>query len=225
MNKVILAPHIDDETIGCWTVIDAHRAKPAGELHVVWFFDLDEERKLEAQRLAREYNLTPHFGSFFLDDLKAINPKEVYVPAITDAHPHHKLINAHWRSKATHFYSVDMPRSKLLSSANQRWKREALSYYFSSQEALWASDAKYYLFEDISVSDIEATAEFLLDDYKITVTYTFQFTCKQACDEARVKRKGKLTPREIIDACLFATNGQAHIRVYCGETQSTWSVN
>ena len=62
MERVlIVAPHIDDELIGCYSVLQDKNI----EIDIIWCFDLTAERRMEAIRMAKEFSVTPHFIEYF----------------------------------------------------------------------------------------------------------------------------------------------------------------
>ena len=53
----ILAPHVDDELIGCFT-----RLQNRSIDHVIYFFELTPERKKEAKAAAEHFGFIPIFA-------------------------------------------------------------------------------------------------------------------------------------------------------------------
>ena len=155
-DTLIVAPHADDELIGCYTVLRDHGPRT----DVAVMYETTEARMAEAQHCARLFghSLVPQTP---LPPPK--NYKNVYVPSIRDLHPAHKEVNRRWRTYATHYYSVDMGDFKtVLDAQNQQHKRCALDTAYPSQGALWQNDASYYLFESIRERDfvIQRTIRF-----------------------------------------------------------------
>ena len=149
---VILAPHVDDELIGCF------RQLSRGVVNdVFYFFDLDTERKIEAERTAQAFGFTPHFK--FEEKLLDKNAT-LYVPNIADWHPDHKAVNYLAKSlpNPKRYYSVDMNTIfDLLSPAMQSFKKRMLLELYPSQEKLLGSNDKYFLFESDLPFDIRCT--------------------------------------------------------------------
>lgn len=168
MTTVILAPHIDDEIIGCWSVMN----EPL--LQVIYFYEVDATRRAEAENAGRALGFTPHF----VLPPKIVNEMldkatKVYVPSRWDHHEHHRQINQAYREKATHFYSVDMVNARTLPQQEMKAKYSALSTYYRSQQSLWTYDAKYYLFESIHPYDYDVYRTLTFELLTVTVLEEF----------------------------------------------------
>lgn len=149
---LIVAPHIDDELIGCYSVLSRNPA--LAHVDVLYLEELTRERRNEVRTLTGHgWIRQSYFG--LTDKLNVSAYNEVYVPSRWDWHPAHRKANAEWRKHATHFYSVDMARGEPLSNHDRTRKKQWLDFTYPSQKQLWESDAKYYLFEDIHESDYE----------------------------------------------------------------------
>lgn len=148
MKALIIAPHVDDETIGCWSVLTSNN-----DVTVLYLNnELTQERVAEARSAGFHLGFDPVFGS----DEAAVALRlyeRVYVPSRRDWHADHKRANMQWRQHATHFYSVDMERGTLLPNAAD--KRKALDLLYPSQASLWNNNDKYWLFEDIQEQDYD----------------------------------------------------------------------
>ena len=159
-RTIILAPHPDDELIGCFSLLSNHQID-----YVAYFNELTEERRAEVKMCAAYYGFEPLFIEDVQPDALAYLESlmvgaRVYLPAITDGHPAHKALNAKYRARPgigeTQFYQVDMGRGKvILNEETRAIKRKALDVFYPSQRQLWDTDASYYLFENISRRDYE----------------------------------------------------------------------
>lgn len=168
MKTLIIAPHIDDEMIGCWSVLQDR----ARDITVCFGYELTPERRAEALKLV-QFNVALVFGFDNLEpDLSAY--KEVYVPSRRDWHAQHKITNSKFRGWATHFYSVDMEAGVYLGDAESKTKRAALDDIYPSQASLWATNAKYYLFEDIQSKDYAVQAILHSGDLRIEVPKAYE---------------------------------------------------
>lgn len=153
MDYVILAPHIDDEFIGCYRLLCEHKIKK-----VIYFFDLTEERIKEAKFVSENYKFEP----IFCNDIENLNSHisdsdVLLVPNIKDNHIHHKKINmiAKKLKNKKLYYSADMnTKFDVLSESIKNCKKDLLTYYYPSQEKLFENE-KYFLFESLLESDIE----------------------------------------------------------------------
>lgn len=155
MNKkyVILAPHVDDEVIGCYRYLSSGVVSD-----VVYFFDITPERKAEAELCANTFKFNAHFLGIFPFDLPDFSDSVILIPNIADKHPHHKLVNQVGRKKyaanAKKFYSIDMNVPfDVLSEKDRNNKRWTLVNHFPSQASLFDDD-RYSFFESSLDSDL-----------------------------------------------------------------------
>lgn len=169
--NIILAPHIDDELIGCYSIL--HDID-----EVYYFFDITEERKIEALNTGKKFNFKCNFN-----EPVDINYNDiVYVTTSMDLHRDHKYVNRLAKSIqldldfVLKFYSIDMNRKpKFLSDLHQQKKKDMYELY-PSQKGLFDSNEKYFLFEDIFDNDFVSNSVHMLnhsDKYvKITIEDT-----------------------------------------------------
>ncbi len=168
---LILAPHIDDELIGCSQIL----LNPGNEVTVGWFEEITKERRLEGLEAAAVLGFTPVFG---FDQENLEQPwsywDEVLVPRRDDAHPAHKRVSAKYREYATSFYSVDMVSAPVLAPSSQERKRELLNRLYPSQSVLWERDHKYWLFENVWSRDYNIYS--VIHHKTLTVTCLVEFS-------------------------------------------------
>jgi hypothetical protein len=149
---VIFAPHIDDEVIGCFRLLESRVVSK-----VYYFYDITDARKSEAINCAAHYGFEPIFvGQVASSALNIPSDVIILAPNISDNHPHHKEINrlAKSLSNKKKYYSVDMVgRFDVLSLMEQARKKIALNNLFPSQQALFTNE-KYYLFESLVEEDM-----------------------------------------------------------------------
>jgi len=150
MAGVIIAPHADDELIGCYSKIINREI-----LYSYYVAECDEIRRAEAVTLCSAFGITPFFlnGQVLMltDILRGIEAIELYIPSPNDNHNLHKLIYYlvyHLRLTVPIIvYSVYMNDFFIRPISNHEQKRIDLDHYYPSQKALWKHDARYYLFE------------------------------------------------------------------------------
>lgn len=206
MKNVILAPHIDDELIGCYSVISRHiQAKKIGHpssLHVLYFHDLTPERMQEASKFAEQGEFYVTFGPFKEVVHSACSGAlNVYVPHRKDAHIHHKGLNCMYRELATKFYSVDMVGARPLGHEDAQEKKAMLDKYYPSQSKLWERDEKYFLFESIRDHDYEMYSTIRLNNYEVTMLSTYTDVVTEIMRSFGVEKQ-IYTPRQIFDKIL-----------------------
>lgn len=157
MKTLILSPHIDDELIGCYSVLSSFRAGSKTDiLDVMWLYETTEERLKEGHALADHFGFTGAmvFSAQVPELIIQNRYDKVYVPARQDWHIDHKTTNQLFRQYATNFYSVDMVNGVPLDDKEVLEKKTLLDQFYPSQAKLWEHDAKYYLFDAISDTDV-----------------------------------------------------------------------
>lgn len=156
--KVIIAPHPDDEIIGCFTLMEKY---DVGKVIFCSF----ENREVEARSSADAFGFEP----VFIDDLDLLiaivnNGDEVYIPSRHDHHPFHKQVNAAsyriTKDIQRIFYTVskNVKGMIILDSVSVFEKKKQLDILYPSQKHLWESDQKYLIFEKYITRDHELWA-------------------------------------------------------------------
>lgn len=166
MSLIVIAPHADDELIGCFSRIeDAHRDNKS--IYFMYLYEIDKLRGSEAAACAQWFGAMPLFPSglweadammmnLMVDDEEQRH--EVLVPSRRDAHVDHKEINLLFRKYATSFYSVDMVGGRPLHPKKAEYKRHLLNKLYPSQSVLWENNHSYFLFESIHDKDWDTYA-------------------------------------------------------------------
>lgn len=178
MKYVILSPHIDDETIGCWRLLNAGLVDA-----VIYFFDITEERFAEAVNCSNKYGFKRHIClptvASVSEVLEHYKDHIILAPEIYDTHGQHKQINVLAKTLQLHrdiqvqYYSISMNKDfVVLEPEHQQQKKSDLLELFPSQQGLLTSDEKYFLFESLIDSDISKTYKYSFStcDIKITTT-------------------------------------------------------
>lgn len=154
-RRIILAPHIDDEVIGCFTLLRNEYIDC-----VLYFFEKTKQRMKEAKASGKTFGFEPKFVTTS-DFKKHILPDDIIiVPNINDSHHHHKVINCLAKAlpNKKQYYSIDMNVLKItLHPTLQNEKRKLLNDLFPSQKELFNQNMSYWLFESILHCDYEKT--------------------------------------------------------------------
>lgn len=148
---VIIAPHIDDETIGCFSIL----ANPKNKCILVYSgFDMNDERAVEIDCVKTQFeNIALHYvarqvpAPLFSDEHILHFPDPRY-----ETHPDHVLIGnmgmeLFHRGREVCFYSVNMQAPYIRKVLNSDKKKLVMDSLYPSQSDMWKYEAKYYLFE------------------------------------------------------------------------------
>ena len=161
MATIILAPHVDDEIIGCYTLLKNELIDK-----VIYFYDLDDVRKAEALKIAE---LFEHEVSFKGYEEKIDIHDTLYIPSKFDYHPHHWKVYQYGRdlpNRNSWCYSVEKNlHCDLLSVRDSTYKLKALDSLIPTQRDLWRYNAKYILFELIYQLGEDIGKEFYSNEY------------------------------------------------------------
>lgn len=208
MRNLIIAPHIDDELIGCFTVL----VEEGGKTDVLYLHDLTPERMQEAYRSSSKLNFT--ILQDLPENLSAYG--KVYVPSRSDWHLQHKQTYIKYRNIATHFYSVDMVGGKPLPKEYQLRKKELLDELYPSQKVLWERDHKYFLFESISTKDYVEYITHTINGAKVTVESEYADTVQFALLQVPTDSF------ESIAECLLPIVGTSRVEIEIGNTKRVY---
>lgn len=187
-NDIIFAPHVDDEVIGCFTVLSEFSVSD-----VYYFYDHTAERRIEAGKAAEMFGFVPHFCSIE-DSIEIPHESTLHIPNIADNHIHHKLVNYLGKkySNQLSYYSVDMNVSfDVLSVDDQHRKKTALETLFPSQKTLLDSTEKYFLFESHLDTDAKISTRYNLNTMSLTIG-------------------GSVLPYDVVEDLVHKSNGDVN---------------
>lgn len=148
-NKYIFAPHLDDEIIGCYSVLH--------EITAVIYFTNDYRVKSLIENDKCMYFIKNgkyiyfknfDFSKITIDDL-------IYLPCKFDYHPLHKKVRNTYINLKCHkkFYTVDMNVPWLKEELNPKDKLELLKKLYPNEDIFIKND-KYWLFYGITDCDV-----------------------------------------------------------------------
>lgn len=151
-RSIIIAPHPDDEVIGCYEIIKE------GSVFAVFYDSItlqDVEREVEADEFCN------HFGIlrciFDINDVKTmakeLTPDAIYFPdPHYEEHPLHRRFGLEGYKLLEEkypviFYTTNMKPPYIHEVKDTEDKRTLLDKFYPSQNSLWMFDKKYFLFE------------------------------------------------------------------------------
>lgn len=142
--NIILAPHLDDEIIGCYSVLFENVITSMQKAKVVYF-----------QKDYRSDNIPmiPNVEYLQWDGgLRSDESDTIYIPSKFDYHPLHKKVNRIGRTLHGKklFYSVEMNVPWLEEETNWRAKKELFNKLYPKEDM---KNDKYWLFKSIKPYD------------------------------------------------------------------------
>lgn len=147
---VIVAPHVDDECIGCFSIL----SDESKSISIVYSTRADVIRREEALSLKSKFNNVT--SQFFSESIPPVflNPKTtLYFPdPIFEVHPLHRMYGALGENLLRQgldiiFYSVNMQAPYIFEVEHWMKKKEILDEVYPSQKDLWNNDSRYFFFE------------------------------------------------------------------------------
>ena len=151
----IIAPHPDDELIGCSRLIMERKIRA-----VIYLDAFDPRREREAREVCARfdmqavvYNVNKE-QALLIRELTRMEVDRVYlVPSPMDGHWLHSLAYSVVSACYPYvgIYSTRMRDPFVQDSADPHVKKQALDKWYPSQASLWANDHRYWLFEGVSL--------------------------------------------------------------------------
>lgn len=147
-NIIIIAPHPDDEIIGCYEVVNNYKTM------ILYDASTPQLRREEAMKLKDEFDIS---AQVFLNTipppwLTLENTVFFFPDPIYETHPLHRQwgYGGEMMARAGQnvvFYNTIMNAPYIHEVADFLDKRNVLDKYFPSQKNMWAWDHRYNLFE------------------------------------------------------------------------------
>jgi|APSaa5957512622_1039677.scaffolds.fasta_scaffold87904_2 hypothetical protein len=144
---IIVAPHPDDEIIGCYEVLQ--KEKPI----IIYSGDTPAERRQEAINTKKFINVKAQIFQMTIPTT-FLNPDVIiYIPdPIYEIHPEHRKWGSLGESLARNginviFYNTNMNAPYIHEVKEPEKKEELLNKTYPSQKRLWEYEKKYVLFE------------------------------------------------------------------------------
>jgi hypothetical protein len=147
---LIIAPHPDDEIIGCYEILEREK-----NILILYSSDVDFYRKEEALKLREENNNIK--GQLFQNTIPPpfLSKKETttfYFPdPVNEIHPTHRVWGMNGESLARSGYDVifytTIMNVPYIHEVNSDKKESLLNKIYSSQKSLWEYEKKFVLFE------------------------------------------------------------------------------
>ncbi len=157
---IIVAPHPDDELIGCYEILKKNKTSPI----IIYTENFNDKRKEETLKLKKYFNTK---AQLFLRSVPPQFLKEentFYFPdPIYEIHPAHRtqgsigeslarqgldVIFYNTNMNAPYIHEVTYPVDELVKmDSDYPSKKKILDEVYPSQSDMWKYEARYYLFE------------------------------------------------------------------------------
>lgn len=147
---VIVAPHCDDELIGCYSVL-----KTNDYCNIVYTTNMRNSRREEATKLRDHFNVRQFFVNYDIPPILIEKENTFYFPDhINENHPDHRKAGMIGEKLLRDGYDVifytiqkNTPYIFELNEIAIKQKENILNDIYSSQKSLWEYEKKYIFFE------------------------------------------------------------------------------
>jgi len=146
---IIVAPHPDDELIGCYSVLKNSKHKPI----IIYTEDVSEERKEEVKGIKKLFNIKHQLLTRQVPQNLMVKENLFYFPdPFHEHHPAHRMQGAIGETFAraglnVMFYSTNMTAPYIHEVEHPEEKQNALNLCYPTQADLWKYEHKFFLFE------------------------------------------------------------------------------
>lgn len=144
--KVIIAPHPDDEIIGCFEVLKIADC-------IVYDGSTPQDRRQESMNLRDHMpNIKMQMFNHSIPPMVMQKENTFYMPIFSEHHPLHRKWGFAGDQMARNgfdivFYTTQMDTLFIHEVENPQEKEELLNKVYPSQKSLWEYEKKYVLFE------------------------------------------------------------------------------
>ncbi len=145
---VIVAPHADDEILGCFSILNNPDIRPV----IIYTEETTKKRQEETRKIAEHFTIK---GQMFCKSIPPIflnQETTFYFPGPDEIHPAHRAQAAVGEALARQglnviFYTTNMNVPYIREVKEASNKKIALDTIYGSQCKLWKYEHKFFLFE------------------------------------------------------------------------------
>jgi len=148
-ETIIIAPHPDDECIGCYSVLKKEKCI------IIYPGDTPKDRQEEALGLRKHIDIKIQMFQMNIPTMFLHENSKFYFPdPIYEIHPQHRMWGSMGESLLRMgldviFYNTNMNAPYIHEVGNSTEKEDLLNKVYPSQKSLWEYDKKYILFEGL----------------------------------------------------------------------------
>lgn len=152
MDYVIIAPHPDDELIGCFEIIN----KEENKIIIIYTEVVEKNRRDEALKLKEYFPKSIQaqlFGQEIPSELLHLNNTFLFPDPIYETHPAHRIWGSYGEKLLRYdnfdvvFYNTNMIAPYIHEVRTPEKKEYSLDEVYLSQKSLWYTQKKYVIFE------------------------------------------------------------------------------